>query len=201
MGTMEAAINNSKGCGGVMRTAPAGLAFTGKRAFEMGARFAAMTHGHPSGYLSAGFVAEMIAWIIDGRSLEDSVESAMETLVGYSGHEETLRAVDQALELATAADAPMDVIPRLGEGWVGEEALSISLYCALKFPGDFKGATTAAVNHSGDSDSTGSIAGAILGAKLGVEAIPEEWIARLENAHEISELAQTIFLSLSAKRS
>jgi ADP-ribosylglycohydrolase len=140
---MEDAINDSKGCGGVMRTAPAGLAFRGKRAFEMGAR----------------------------------------------------------LELAATADAPMVVIPRLGLGWVGEQALSISLYCALKFPGDFKGGTTAAVNHSGDSDSTGSITGAILGAKLGVEAIPEGWIARLENSSKISELAQLMFLSFGGKRS
>ncbi|MFC2142166.1 ADP-ribosylglycohydrolase family protein [Acidobacteriota bacterium] len=201
MGTIEDAINNSKGCGGVMRTAPAGLAFKGKRAFEMGARFAAMTHSHPSGYLSAGFLAEMIAWIIDGRSLEDSIESGKKTLKGYSGHEETLRAVEQAVELAATADAPMDVIPRLGEGWVGEEALAISLYCALKLSDDYRGGIAAAVNHSGDSDSTGSITGAILGAKLGVEAIPEKWIARLENGSMISELAQSMNSCFGAKRS
>jgi ADP-ribosylglycohydrolase len=201
MGTMEDAINDSKGCGGVMRTAPAGLAFSDKRAFEMGTRFAAMTHGHPSGHLSAGFLSEVIAWIIDGRSLEGSIESSKETLVGYLGHEETLRAVEKAVELAAAAESPMEVIPRLGLGWVGEEALAISLNCALKFPGDFKGGTTAAVNHSGDSDSTGSITGAILGAKLGVEAIPEKWIAQLENSSMISELAQLMFLSFGGKRS
>jgi ADP-ribosylglycohydrolase len=36
-------------------------------------------------------------------------------------------------------------------------------------------------------------AGAILGAKLGAEAIPEEWIARLENNAMISELAQAMY--------
>lgn len=201
MGTMEDAINDRKGCGGVMRTAPAGLAFIGKRAFEMGARFAAMTHGHASGYLSAGFLSEMIAWIIDGRSLEESIDAAKQTLVGYSGFEETLQAVEQAVELSASSDAPMDVIPRFREGWVGEEALAISLYCTLKFPADFRGGITAAVNHSGDSDSTGSITGAILGAKLGVEAIPAEWIAKLENAAKILELAQTMFSIFGTKRS
>jgi ADP-ribosylglycohydrolase len=65
-GTIETPINNSKGCGGVMRVAPAGLAFTGDKVFSMGAEFAALTHGHPSGYLSAGTLAQIIFNLIDG---------------------------------------------------------------------------------------------------------------------------------------
>lgn len=63
-------------------------------------------------------------------------------------------------------------IAQLGVGWVGEEALAISVYCALKYQDDFKEAVIAAVNRNGDSDSTGAITGNILGAYLGLSRIP-----------------------------
>lgn len=36
------------------------------------------------------------------------------------------------------------------------------------------------MNHNGDSDSTGAIAGNIIGAYLGYEAIDKKWIENLE---------------------
>jgi ADP-ribosylglycohydrolase len=71
-------------------------------------------------------------------------------------------------------------ITQLGEGWVGEEALAMSVFCALMYQDDFKKAFVAAVNHSGDSDSTGAITGNILGAYLGLCNIPEEWVKNVE---------------------
>jgi ADP-ribosylglycohydrolase len=61
------ATNNSKGCGGVMRVAPVGLAMHREHAFELGSQTAALTHGHPSGYLSAGFLAFLIEEIVAGE--------------------------------------------------------------------------------------------------------------------------------------
>ena len=80
-------------------------------------------------------------------------------------------------------------IEKIGEGWVGEEALAIAVYCSLKFSHNWVRGTLAAVNHSGDSDSTGSITGAILGTLLGVEAIPTFWVIRVENTDYIERLA------------
>lgn len=193
MGTMEEPLNNSKGCGGVMRVAPVGLAYNGPNAFFIGAKTAAITHGHASGYLSAGFLAELISYMVENRDLWESVKEAKKTLFLYQGHEETLDKVDQALQLAQDSESVEESIRKLGEGWVGEEALVVSLYCALKFENDFSAGIKAAVNHSGDSDSTGSIAGAVLGAKLGVEAIPKHWIKRLENNREIQGLGEKLF--------
>ena len=57
-GSIERPLNNSKGCGGIMRVAPLGLFFNDspEDAFKHGSDAAAITHGHPSGYLSAGFL-------------------------------------------------------------------------------------------------------------------------------------------------
>ena len=74
---------------------------------------------------------------------------------------------------------------RLGAGWIAEEALAISVYSAL-VAHDFASGVLLAVNHSGDSDSTGAITGNLLGAALGFEAIPIGWRRRL-GGHEVVE--------------
>lgn len=180
IGSMDNPLNNSKGCGGVMRTAPAGLFFSKEEAFRAAADFAALTHGHPSGYLSAGALAFIIASIIEGEDIEAAAQNSLRELAKYKGHEECTEAVKRAIELSHSQLKPLEAIEKLGEGWIGEEALAISLYCALKYKDDFKMALIAAVNHNGDSDSTGAITGNILGAYLGVNVIPQEWIEKVE---------------------
>ena len=193
MGSVEEKINDSKGCGGVMRTAPAGLAYPPGKAFEEGMRFAAITHGHPSGYLSAGFLADMIARLMRRKSIEDAIEQSSNLLINYDGHEETLEKIDLALELVESQHTAEFSIKTIGEGWVGEEALAIAIYCALAFPDSWEESVIAAVNHSGDSDSTGSITGAIMGAAYGISAIPGRWVRDVESSKEIFDIASEMF--------
>jgi ADP-ribosylglycohydrolase len=75
---------------------------------------------------------------------------------------------------------------------VAEEALAIGVYCALAAGDDFAAGLRLAVNHGGDSDSTGSIAGNLLGTLLGVQSIPADWLAGLELRREITELADDL---------
>lgn len=193
-GTINKPINNSKGCGGVMRVAPAGLFYPKDEAFEKAAEFAAITHGHPSGYLSAGALAYMIALIIEGEDIEEAVKGVIEKLKGCKGNEECLRSLNRALELSKSDMSDIDAISWLGEGWVGEEALGIATYCALKYRDDFKKALIAAVNHDGDSDSTGAITGNILGAYLGLSRIPAEWIEKVELKDVILQMADDLLI-------
>jgi ADP-ribosylglycohydrolase len=193
MGTIEDPINNSKGCGGVMRTAPAGLAFHPGMAFRQGAEYGAITHGHPSGYLSSGFLSEMISWIIAGVTLLQAVQLAKTELVRYKGFEETLDRIALAESLAAENRPDEDSIRMIGEGWVGEEALAISIYCALKHPGSWEKGVLSSINHSGDSDSTGSITGAILGTFLGMQAIPTRWVAGAENSEMLIKTADELY--------
>jgi ADP-ribosylglycohydrolase len=194
MGTVEAPLNSRRGCGGVMRVAPAGLSFPPAQAFLHGVEFAAITHGHPSGYLPAGVLASLVACLVEGRSIADGVEFASSLLERWPGHEETLASIEHALRLVAARASAREALPQLGEGWVGEEALAISLYCALSSPDDWEAGVLTAVNHSGDSDSTGCITGAILGALHGVEGLPNSWIAQLESVTGIRAVAHDLFL-------
>lgn len=181
-GTPAAPLNDSKGCGGVMRVAPAGLLLRGHRAWELGVTAAALTHGHRAGWETAGFLAELVAVVIEGRPLRVAAEELLEARRPQLGTE-TREALDQALSLASktpsSAVEAATAIERLGEGWIAEEALGIGLYAALVAP-DLATGLRWAVNHSGDSDSTGAIAGNLLGAAMGLEVVPTEWRTELE---------------------
>ena len=198
MGAIQRPLNNSKGCGGVMRGAPVGLvAEDEEQAFSLGCEAAAITHGHPSGYYSAGCFAAIIYHLMSGRSLPEAIELALRILERPENdeHEECAEAVHQAVALWRDGDLKPspEVIERLGGGWVGEEALAISLYCALVAQDDFARGVLLAVNHSGDSDSTGAITGNLLGLMLGVGSIPEKWLAELELRAEIEAVAGDLF--------
>ena len=182
--------NNSKGCGGIMRVAPCGILHPGDpwAAFNLGSLAAKLTHGHPSGYLAAGVFAALVAGLMAGEPLVHAADTAREILIDCPQHEETLHALDTARALANRGETPEKAIPMLGEGWVAEEALAISLYCALS-ASDLKAGIVMAVNITGDSDSTGAITGNFLGAMHGVAAIPQHWLDPLELKDVIEMMA------------
>ena len=190
-GTIEGEpINDSKGCGGVMRVAPVGLVWPDdeEAAFEYGCKAAAITHGHPSGYLAAGVLAVVIARIVSGASLESAILSGLSRINGLHRSHEVHQAVVRALTETKRGQSTPAKVESLGSGWVAEEALAISLYCALT-ANSLEEGIILAVNHSGDSDSTGAITGNILGAIHGVSAIPQRWLGQLELRHEIEQVA------------
>jgi ADP-ribosyl-[dinitrogen reductase] hydrolase len=185
------AQNDSKGCGAVMRTAPIGLTAGADRVFDMAIEAAALTHGHPSGKLSAGFVSILVSKLVEGRPLVDAVEAGKDALRIQPDHLEVLMSIDRAQALAAGPRLPGDLSERLGGGWVAEEAVAVSLYCAL-VSSSFRECVLLAVNQSGDSDSTGAIAGNIAGALYGVDAIPADWLDQLELRDEITAMADDL---------
>ena len=192
-----------KGCGGVMRVAPVGLAGLGDATFEAAARAATLTHRHPTSDTSSGFLAVLVARLVHGAALAIAFDGAREELLAWDGHEETLDVVDTALSLLGSELGDYEAIGRIGhvgveepeahgKGWVAEEALGIGLFCALRHRDDFAAAVRAAANISGDSDSTAGIAGAICGAAGGVEAIPAHWVATVQNRDALIDLADRL---------
>jgi ADP-ribosylglycohydrolase len=83
-------------------------------------------------------------------------------------------------------------IENLGGGWIAEEALAIGVYCALAAGKNYPRGILLAINHGGDSDSTGSITGNLLGAMLGTAVIPAEWLSQLELREEITRVADDL---------
>lgn len=205
MGLIDKPINRSKGCGGVMRTAPCGLlkvvdAQEPEGAYALqGAQAAAITHGHLMGYVPAAMLADMVHQITleDGRTLKEIAVDSLRRVVRLFGASQEMVMFNwmmtRAMELAETQVPAHEAIRELGEGWVGDEALAIAVYCVLKYPDDMEACLSAAVTHNGDSDSTGAIAGNILGAWLGVQGIPAHWLARLEMREVIDNMATRLY--------
>ncbi|AZZ83612.1 ADP-ribosylglycohydrolase [Gordonia alkanivorans] len=191
------AANDSKGCGGVMRAAPVGLfasraEWSAVGTFDLGTAIAALTHGHPSGSLTGGVLALMVRELVEGATLDEALAASKDILRTKPQHEETLAAIELAEQLAGGGLAPESAISRLGEGWVAEEALAVSIYCAL-VADDLEHGVVLAVNHDGDSDSTGAITGNLLGARDGAGVIPERWLEQLELRDVITEVATDLY--------
>ena len=189
MGTIRDPLNDSKGCGGVMRVAPAGFAHG--QPFRLGCELAALTHGHPTGWLAAGYLAQLVQEVVAGATLDEGALRALETLRRQPRHEETAAAVEKALWLSRAPRATTADVVQLGAGFVAEEALAIGLYAALTAE-TFEHGVLLAVNHGGDSDSTGSIAGTLLGLALGEQAVPRRWADRLELRDVVEQVADDL---------
>lgn len=202
-GTIENPINNSKGCGGIMRVAPIGV-YSSKLLDwipMLGARVAALTHTHELGYIPAYVLVDILQRIHHTDSslksvIKDALNDAIEEFGGKAS-EENLNCLERlitlAIELSERNDiTDLEAIHLLGEGWVAEETLAIAIYCSLKYQNSFEDGIIASVNHKGDSDSTGSVTGQILGAYLGFEAIPLKYIENLELINVIKEMAHDL---------
>lgn len=192
--TVDEPPNDSKGCGAVMRVAACGLAASSReQAFELSRDSGVLTHGHPSGYLSAAYFASLIWDLARGTTLPDAMVYADDLLTHQKGKGELVRILAKTRTLATEGPPSMNTIEGLGGGWTGEEALAIALLCALTF--DEKPANAVentlwrAAAHSGDSDSTAAITGNLLGTMLGAGALPKNWLATLELKDVLERIA------------
>ncbi|TLM82381.1 ADP-ribosylglycohydrolase family protein [Pseudarthrobacter sp. NamE2] len=207
MGTATRPVNlESKGCGTVMRSAPFGLIphIAPDAVYKLSADAASLTHGHPSARQSAGIFSLLIHRLVSGEGLREAA-------AGVTAHAATLADVapelperlEAALRLADKGPVPPEeLVQALGEGWVAEEALAVALYAVLATlrdggapggpAGHFRAAVALAVNHSGDSDSTGSVAGNILGACYGEDCLPADWLDALEAPEVIRAMADSM---------
>lgn len=202
MGTLEKRINNSNGCGGVMRVAPIGLFFSPhyfkeEEIFLMGASVAAVTHGGDLAIIPSACLTSIINNIVyNNCDIEIATMKSLEIASKYFDGEDLkyfITLIKSAISMSKMNINDYEAITGLGEGWTGEEALAIAIYSSLKYKDNIKDALICAVNHNGDSDSTGSITGQILGAYLGINSIPKEFINNLEINDIIIEIATDLY--------
>ena len=198
-GTLENPLNNSSGCGAVMRVAPIGLYMdTPEQAARLGEESAVITHGNPLAYYSAYILCYLINILLDENiNLEDAIKESISNF--YKNHfnddnsKYLIKLINTAIDLSHKKIPDQEAIRILGEGWVSEEALAISIYSSLKHSDNIEEALICAVNHDGDSDSTGAITGNILGTYLGYSNIDEKFMETLELKELIMELGHDLY--------
>ena len=199
-GSMEEPVNDSKGSGCLLRAVPIGLSYfrDPKRIVELGANTAALTHGNEVAWMASGALALIVSLIVHQElSIAEAVNKTLKALEESFPDSRTVvyelsRTIRSAVSLASSASSDLDAIHALGKGWVADEALAIGLLCALRHENDIAGAMTFAANHGGDSNNTAAIAGTLVGARIGFNAIPDRFVDRLELVDVILELADDV---------
>lgn len=165
-----------------------------------GAELSAITHGHSLGYMPSAVLTHILNRIVypidENMALKDIVieaRGAVAEMFENDKHiDELTNIINRAIELSENEADDLENIKQLGEGWIAEETLAIAIYCSLKYQNDFSKGIIAAVNHSGDSDSTGAVTGNILGALLGFDAIEDKWKKNLELHDVICEMSEDL---------
>jgi ADP-ribosylglycohydrolase len=132
----------------------------------------------------AGAYAVKLA--LDGIEPEEMYKTFLKVTEGFS--QEFTDALKKSYEMAHSGVADEDAMKELGQGWYADETFALAYFCILRYSDDYKKAVQTAVNITGDSDSVGSVAGGILGAKLGIEAIPVSWIEALKEKEKLEKI-------------
>ncbi|MBD5385990.1 ADP-ribosylglycohydrolase family protein [bacterium] len=200
--------NDSKGCGGIMRIAPIGLygaanGWSLQRIADIAGKAAELTHLHPLSTYSSAACAVIIALctkttVTTPEDFRNIIAEAINVVTEVYEVKSRLmaefrRTVSNAISLESDPRPDWEVIEdSIGGGWVAEETLAIALFSVLRHIDDFNACMICAVNHGGDSDSTGAVAGNILGAILGYTAIPQKFLTRLQLKDLLSDYADKL---------
>lgn len=168
----------SFGNGGAMRVAPLGAFFCDDlgRVVEEAIRSAQVTHAHPEGISGAVAIAVASA-VACTESTPSFFQPVIECLEDGLTKENVIAASEYPLDRL-----PIEAAAELGAGTQvsAQDTVGFSIWCAQRHPDDFEEAMWATVSGLGDRDTTCAIVGGILGGRLGKDAIPAEWLERLE---------------------
>ncbi len=190
----EAGLVESKGCGSAMRVAPLGYIYQNDevRLREVSIATSQITHRHPTAIAATVAAAYLVKLALDAVPTATYMSRLYEFVSGISDEFDlAILRVGHVLGWANE-DLALD---HIGQGWTGEEAVALALYCVLRYPDDYLVCIRRAANTNGDSDSIACIAGGIMGARLGLSAIPLDWRTNCENALGLSDLAHRIVLA------
>lgn len=204
LGTPEAPVFQSAFPGALTASVAVGLCHeTAKLELpqigRLGAEAVAYTHGDPEAFLSGAFLAYSIAGILrePQAPIAKVFSSAAEAVQNqfaetYPQADMIKEKVEKALVLTKDPElTPLAAMTLLGCR-TAAECIAGAVYASTIHMANFDEAMIAAVNHSGRSCAVGAITGALLGARLGVDALPEFYLESLETADVLSELAEDL---------
>lgn len=184
----QSGIAGSKGCGSAMRAAPIGYFYQhDPQKLRLVAHSAGIcTHGHPTADATCIGAAYLVKLALDGAAPGEMIPELLSFTEGISNEfDAAIHKVEECLQWEDEEKA----LEYLGEGWIGEEAVALALYCFLRHPDDYRNVVLRGANTNGDSDSIACIGGSISGSRLGIDAVPAVWVKRIEKSASVDEMA------------
>jgi ADP-ribosyl-[dinitrogen reductase] hydrolase len=182
----ESSDRQAAGNGGVMRVAPVGLRHHDDPAelLRVAELATAVTHCDPRCTHSAATVAAAVAGLLHGRPAR---AAALEALDALPGADPEFRHVVEVLPSLELDDLPI----RSGRIGYTLTCAAVGLWAAGQ-EGPLEETLLAVTNAGGDADTNGAVAGALLGARSGVEALPQRWLERVRGRAELEALADAL---------
>ena len=187
----------SFGNGAAMRVAPVSLVYYDKpvELYNAVVKASEITHTHILGIEGALLQAHAIAIALRSNLTANSLDTTevIKEFYDIVKHDLFKHKLEKISELLDKNSDQQFVIDELGNSVEAFNSVPIAIYSFLANMQNFEDAVTYAVCLGGDTDTIAAMAGAISGAYLGVEAIPERWLNCLENKEYIRKLAELIF--------
>ena len=205
LGTLETPTNNHNGPYSLTSAIGVGLFYNPDRMDQweidrLGAETVALTHGSPTAFLSGAVIAHIMSKLVRNPKLplKRVFLEAAEAMKEQFGHQ-----YSQAYDLGTlirhavtlaenTTIRSVDVMERI-HCENAAQVLAGAIYACLVSNSDFDRAMIVAVNHSGRSAAVGALTGAIMGIRLGEEAMPEFYLEGLEPLEVLLELADDLY--------
>jgi len=186
----------SYGNGSAMRIAPIGVFFYDSpvRLREVAYQSSQITHAHELGKQGAALQARAVALAITADPSLPLDSAAFLGKLSDSIEHEAYRQKLSSMERLMSQQDRREVVSALGHGIEAFDSVPTAIYSFLTHANSFAGAVVYAISLGGDTDTIGAMTGAIAGAYLGVEAIPQRWKERLENRAYVEELAEKLWL-------
>ncbi|MFW6102232.1 MAG: ADP-ribosylglycohydrolase family protein [Chloroflexota bacterium] len=185
----------SFGNGSAMRVAPVGLLYSRdlEKLRKIAYQSSSITHSHELGKEGAALQACAVALALntpaDGEIDREAFLSSLQDFIQDQLYREKVAPIRGLLDGQDKAK----VIAVLGNGIEAPRSVPTAIYCFLRQPQAYKDTVIYAISLGGDTDTIAAMAGAISGAYLGIEAIPSEWWAKLENREYIENLAEKLW--------
>ncbi len=187
----EAGGATAGGCGSVMRAYPFGLVFVDDlaRAEAWAVAHSRLTHNDPIALAACAAMAVGTALCAQGAPLGDTLDAMIAAAQRHDPKvaQMMIRARQEA-EGGVAADTVFDRL----RAWAAHEAIAAAVFLLARHPDDLSAALLAGANTPGDSDSIATLAGALVGARVGVAGLPARWREGLERAAALDALARQI---------
>ncbi|BAP62753.1 ADP-ribosylglycohydrolase family protein [Methanococcus maripaludis] len=179
---------DSRTCGSSMRVGPLGLFYFGEydKLKEITIKATKLTHNNDEAIAGALSIAFFVAESVNHVKSEKSIKRCAKFIedVSYDFSEKILlindlNSADEAYNLFNTGLPAIECVP--------------SAIATFLRTDTFKDGMISCVNAGGDTDSMGSMYGAIAGAYYGVSNIPEIWIAGLQNKDLLVDLSKKLY--------
>jgi hypothetical protein len=188
--------------GSLMRTTPVGVVCMNKteeETFEIAISMGVVTHADPRCAISVAAVSALVRGLCRGeiktvKDVDELLERALAYMDRTRGDYPLQRGEFDKHAYAKSLESLVLCDPSMGFVYKG---LGSALWClreVMEGRENFKSVMAKLVMQGGDADTNGAIAGALLGAYCGYDALPSEWRDGLKHREWYLEKISSLFV-------